>query len=348
MSFIDNMLEKLKAIGVMLISPSSTFSLWQLAFAFVVAFAFLALRQTRRRGGVRLKAVARASCAGHLLRNRSTAADFGYFLINTLALGGLIGWAVLSGAGIARVALGALVACFGAHAPLAPAGVASRVVVTVVLFLAYEFGYWLDHYLKHRVPALWELHKPHHTAEALTPLTVFRVHPLDTLLFANVTAIVVGIATGLSTYAFGEETRAFSFDGVNVLLVGFMYAYIHLQHSQFWIPIRGPLGCIFMSPAHHQIHHSISAAHFNRNMGSCLAIWDWLFGTLAVPSRESPRLRFGVDEPDVDQHAIKPLLIDPVRKALGALASGRFGHAAGFYENAARAQHDSAGVDQRP
>ncbi len=330
MSVIDNLLEKLEAVGAMLMSPGSTFSLWQLALSFVFAFAFLALRQRRRRGRLQLDGIARAVFARRFLRNRSTAADAGYFLVNTLALGGLIGWAVLSGAWIARAALGALIACFGAHTPLLPTSVAARIIVTVVLFLAYEFGYWLDHYLKHTAPALWELHKPHHTAETLTPLTVFRVHPLDTLMFANVTALVVGLATALSTYAFGEETHAFAFDGVNALLVGFMYAYVHLQHSQFWIPIRGPLGRIFMSPAHHQIHHSISAAHFNRNFGSCLALWDWLFGTLAVPARELPRLRFGVDEPDADPHAIKALLIDPVRNALGSLVRGTVRATQGF------------------
>jgi sterol desaturase/sphingolipid hydroxylase (fatty acid hydroxylase superfamily) len=322
MSANDNLLEKLKAVAAMLVSPSSTFSLWQLVVAFTIAFAFLALRQRRRRGRLSLSAVKRAMFARRLLQNRSTAADAFYFLVNTLALGGLIGWAVVSGAAVARAASGALIASFGAHAPLLLPGAAVRVVATVVLFLAYEFGYWLDHYLKHRVPVLWELHKPHHTAETLTPLTVFRVHPLDTLMFANVTALVVGLATALLTYAFGEEAQPFVFDGANVLLVGFMYAFVHLQHSQVWIPIRGPLGRIFMSPSHHQIHHSTSEAHFNRNLGNCLALFDWVFGTLAAPSRESPRLRFGVNEPEADPHTVHALLIDPVRKALRALARG--------------------------
>ena len=315
----DNLIRKLEAVGAMLGSPGSMFSLWQLGFALGLAFAFLALRHWRRRGRLRLRTIGRAVLARRLLRNRSTAADAGYFLVNTLALGGLIGWTILSGATIAHAALGAFVACFGARAPLLTPGVASRAAVTLILFLAYEFGYWLDHYLKHTVPALWELHKPHHTAEALTPLTVFRVHPLDTLMFVNVLAIVGGLASALSSYAFGEETRAFVFDGANVLIVGFMYGYVHLQHSEFWIPIPGPLGRVFMSPAHHQIHHSTSAAHFNRNFGSCLALFDWLFGTLAVPTKDSPQLRFGVNEPDADPHTVTALLIDPVGKALAAL-----------------------------
>jgi sterol desaturase/sphingolipid hydroxylase (fatty acid hydroxylase superfamily) len=317
----DNLIRKLEAVGAMLASPGSMFSLWQLGFAFGVAFAFLAMRHWRRRGRLRLSAIARAVFARRLLHNRSTAADAGYFLVNTLALGGLIGWTILSGASIAHAALSALVACFGARAPLLAPGVGSRAAVTVILFLAYELGYWLDHYLKHTVPALWQLHKPHHTAEALTPLTVFRVHPLDTLIFTNVLAVVGGLASGLSSYAFGGETRAFVFDGANVLFLGFMYGYVHLQHSEFWIPIRGPLGRVFMSPAHHQIHHSMSPAHFNRNFGSCLALFDWLFGTLIIPAKDSPRLRFGVNEPDADPHTVTALFIDPIREAAAALGA---------------------------
>ena len=81
-----------------------------------------------------------------------------------------------------------------------------------------------------------------------------------------------------------------------------------------------------MSPAHHQLHHSANPAHFtnpahfNCNLGSCLAVWDWLFGTLIEPPKESPRLRFGVDEPRADPHAVKALMIEPIVGAVGALA----------------------------
>ena len=57
-------------------------------------------------------------------------------------------------------------------------------------------------------------------------------------------------------------------------------AYVHLQHSHMWIAFRGMLGRIFVSPAHHQVHHSDNPKHFDKNFGSCLALWDWMFGTL--------------------------------------------------------------------
>jgi sterol desaturase/sphingolipid hydroxylase (fatty acid hydroxylase superfamily) len=46
------------------------------------------------------------------------------------------------------------------------------------------------------------------------------------------------------------------------------------------------LNHIFISPAHHQIHHSAKPEHWNRNYGEVLAIWEWMFVTLVLPSEE--------------------------------------------------------------
>lgn len=319
-----NFLEKLSALTEQLTSIAfslgSVFSLPSLAVAFCVAVGFLGLRQWRRRGRVRVKALARAIFSRRLMLHRSTKADVGYFLVNSLAIGGLIGWACLSGGEVAKFARAALEGWFGAPTPAAAPEFVQRLGMTVFLFLAYEFGYWLDHYLKHRVPFLWEMHKTHHTAETLTPWTVWRVHPLDTLVFTNVLAIVVGGAAGVGTYLLGKDAPVYAIDGGNVILVFFIYAYVHLQHSQIWIPFTGTLGRVLMSPAHHQIHHSVDPAHFNSNLGSCLAVWDWLFGTLTVPQQESPRLKFGVEPRAADPHSVTELLIAPVSNALAALA----------------------------
>jgi sterol desaturase/sphingolipid hydroxylase (fatty acid hydroxylase superfamily) len=72
----------------------------------------------------------------------------------------------------------------------------------------------------------------------------------------------------------------------NIILVLFIHACVHLQHSHMWIAFRGVLGRIFVSPAHHQVHHSANPKHFNKNFGSCLALWDWMFGTLYVPEKK--------------------------------------------------------------
>ena len=105
----------------------------------------------------------------------------------------------------------------------------SQAIVTVFLFLAYELGYWVDHYLSHRIPVLWEFHKVHHTAEVLSPLTNFRMHPVDSVVFANILAIVLGVTGGVLAYL--QLGRPFEVGGTNLILVVFYFVTVHLQHS---------------------------------------------------------------------------------------------------------------------
>ena len=319
MNPIENLIRKFEMLGRQFLEPGSQISVYALASAFCIAFAFLYLRQRKRRGRARAAAILRAICSRRVFLNASTYADAGYFLINTLALGGLIGFAAISTGAVSTGVTHGLESRLGPSHPTRLAGWLARTFATVIFYLAYEFAYWFDHYLKHRIPFLWETHRPHHTAEVLTPLTVFRVHPLDSLIFGNILALTAGPTAGLLNYAFGKPVLAFSVNGTNVLLVFFIYAYIHLQHSEIWIPFRGLAGRLFMSPAHHQIHHSTDPSHFNKNLGSCLALWDWVFGTLAVPAKDSPHLRFGVEDAGAKRHLPSGLLLEPIRRMMVAI-----------------------------
>jgi sterol desaturase/sphingolipid hydroxylase (fatty acid hydroxylase superfamily) len=302
-----------------LLSPGSNFSIYSLAAGFCVGFGFLAWRRKQRRGHVRLATLARAFFSRRLLLDRSTKADLFYFGVNVFVTGLLIGWACLATGQVADFTQGALVDRFGFRPELDAPNWLLRGVMTVIGFLAFEFGYWFDHYLKHRVPFLWEMHKTHHTAARLTPFTVWRVHPLDSLMFTNVVALCVGLSCGVAAFAMGEHVPVFSLGGTNGFLVIFFFTFVHLQHSEVWLPLRGLAGRLLMSPAHHQIHHSIDPAHYNSNMGNALAIYDWLFGTLLVPSAESPRLAFGVEEPGVDHHSVTELVLSPFANVARAL-----------------------------
>jgi sterol desaturase/sphingolipid hydroxylase (fatty acid hydroxylase superfamily) len=159
----------------------------------------------------------------------------------------------------------------------------------------------------------------HHSATVLTPLTNFRVHPVYMCIFLNILAVFIGTANGLGDFVFGQTTHQYVLSGNNIILVFFIYLYVHLQHTQLWIAFTGWLGHLFMSPAHHQIHHSRDPAHFNKNLGSCLALWDWMFGTLYVPAAEPEKLEFGVEPDRPHAHTIRGELIAPFGRAALAL-----------------------------
>jgi sterol desaturase/sphingolipid hydroxylase (fatty acid hydroxylase superfamily) len=305
----------------------SLFSLSSLACALCIAIAFIAARLHRRQRRIRLKVILRALFPRRIA-SHSTGIDFSYLVFNTFIFGAMFSWAVLSFGLFSNGAIGVLTSAFGRPAAAALPEFAMRALLTAVLFLAYEFGYWLQHYLCHRVPFLWEFHKVHHTANVLTPLTVFRIHPLDGVIFSNILAVTLGLTNGAASYLFGKSIALFSIDDANIILVLFVHIYVHLQHTHLWIAFTGLAGRIFLSPAHHQIHHSNNPVHFDKNLGSCLAIYDWLFGTLHVPAKEPEPLSFGVKVGEADMHSLGELYVAPVQRAAAHVVQSMRGEGA--------------------
>lgn len=305
----------------------SGFSLASLFSALCIAMAFLLLRRHPDRRQVKYRVMGRALFP-RWLRRASFRADLGFFLLNVLVSTMLVGWAIVSSHTVSRIVSGALSDMFGAVPKPELHEFASKSVVTVCLFLAYELGYWIDHYLSHRIPVLWEFHKVHHTAEVLSPFTNFRMHPVDSVVFSNIFGIVIGITGGVLSYV--QLGDPFEIGGTNLILVGFYFVTVHLQHSHVWIATTGALGRVILSPAHHQIHHSDNPIHFDKNFGSCLSIWDWAFGTLHMPERKRERLTFGVATKEPGHHTAMGSLLSPFREAAKRCGPRRGGAVASY------------------
>jgi len=318
---MDGILYFPQKLARVFLSQGAGFSLTSLFAALLIAATIIAWRRIRRNRPLRAGTLIRGLFPAWLVRHASMHADVGYFAFNVFVYGLVFGWAALSYKFISGLVADTLTASFGPIVPISWPDLLARVTITLALFLAYEFGYWIDHYLKHRVPALWELHKVHHSANVLTPLTVFRIHPLDGLIFSNILSISLGLTNGVANYLFGKPVTFFSIDDTNIILVLFVHIYVHLQHTHLWIAFTGLAGRIFLSPAHHQIHHSNNPAHFDKNLGSCLAIFDWLFGTLHVPAKEPEPLVFGVKVGEADMHSFGELAIAPVQRAAAHVAA---------------------------
>lgn len=306
-------------IGDLLLSPGSLISVWSLGCALMVAMAVLLLRRKAGKRLPRFRVWRRALFPKAMIAAPSTRADLGLLLFNTLAVGALFGWAMLAATQVGAVAQNGLIALFGARSASGLPEPLVRAVATLVLFLAYEIAYWLDHYTSHKIPFFWAFHKTHHTAQVLTPLTAFRVHPVDSLKFGNISALIIGGALGVLAWVFGGPVQNYAVNGVNLLLVAFIFLLIHLQHSQLWIATTGRWACLILSPAHHQVHHSANPAHFDRNFGSTLAVWDWMAGTLYAPAARREPITFGAGA-DMDRpHSVTGTLITPFIEAATSL-----------------------------
>ena len=131
-----------------------------------------------------------------------------------------------------------------------------------------DFGLWLGHYFLHKVPVLWEFHKVHHSAEVLTPVTAGRVHPLEDAMNILFSGTFGGVSLALCRFLWGPDTAMFGVFQLNALVVTFYLFGFHLRHSHIWLPYKGIWGKLFVSPAHHQLHHSVAQRHWDKILAS--------------------------------------------------------------------------------
>jgi sterol desaturase/sphingolipid hydroxylase (fatty acid hydroxylase superfamily) len=155
----------------------------------------------------------------------------------------------------------------------------------MVSLLCYDFVFFALHYSMHKIPALWAIHKVHHSAEVLTPLTRSREHFLAGPIWAGGSAFSFAFAAGIFAYLFnGGITQA------TVLGAGFFsfifgltgaFRHYHIQlHYPRW------LSNWIQSPAMHHTHHSYLKKHWDTNMAAVTSIYDRLFGTLYIPEKD--------------------------------------------------------------
>jgi sterol desaturase/sphingolipid hydroxylase (fatty acid hydroxylase superfamily) len=279
------------------------------------AVAIVLYMAVKRRWRISFRTAKELLLPSKLLEHKSSKLDAKMFFIGLyyLALQVLLvgGTTVLTVSGT----VSALTHVFGAGpAPIGPSWVVTGATMFLV-FMAVEFGYWLSHFMMHKIPALWEFHKVHHSAEVLTPLTEWRQHPVELALFPILMSGAACLVQGPMVWYFGEGAQVIDPVKANLLSMAFWYTILHLRHSELPITATGWLGRIIQTPAHHQVHHSIDPRHFDTNMGYCLAFWDWVFGTLYVP-KKGERFTFGLGHQDDALETVVGSLLAPIGRVL--------------------------------
>jgi sterol desaturase/sphingolipid hydroxylase (fatty acid hydroxylase superfamily) len=189
----------------------------------------------------------------------------------------------LTGAFFASWVTVLLTACLGPSTRPGTWGPISIMVFAVALSMASDFGYFLFHWAAHKFPPLWAIHKLHHSAEVMTPLTAARVHPLERLVMGPSTALTTGLILGPMLYFYAGETDMPTIFGLDVFSVLFFVLGHNLHHSHVWVYYGPIVGRLIVSPAQHQVHHSSLPRHLDRNYAEHWAIWDTIFGTLYLP-----------------------------------------------------------------
>ena len=246
--------------------------------------------------------------------SRSSITDFKLLLLNRIILSASAG-AIISQLTISTIIYEAL------HKqtfvpPLAFHSLSENWIAalfTVCFFVIDDFARFFVHRLMHKVPFLWAFHQVHHSAEKLTPFTIFRTHPVEGIIFLLRTSIVQGISISVFLFLFGNKVDLITIYGASVGVVLFHSLGSNLRHSHIKIRYPKILECILISPGQHQIHHSTEHRHFDKNFGVAFAIWDLIFGSLEFSDNKN--YRFGLDTKFGEKQTLKHLYLEPFKSA---------------------------------
>ncbi len=151
--------------------------------------------------------------------------------------------------------------------------------------LILDLAIYLQHVMFHAVPALWRLHRMHHTDLDFDVTTGTRFHPIEILLSMGIKLVVVA--------ALGVPAIAMLIFEI-LLNVTSMF-----NHGNVRIPLRLDqiLRWFVVTPDMHRIHHSIIPREANSNFGFSLPWWDRLLGTYcAQPAHGHEEMIVGIDQ----------------------------------------------------
>lgn len=171
----------------------------------------------------------------------------------------------------------------------------------ILLFVIADFIQWWTHVLLHRVPALWEFHKVHHSVEQMGFAAHLRYHWFETILYKSIQYIPISmIGFGLDDFFIVHATA---------IAIG------HLNHANFYLPL-GPLKYIFNSPQMHIWHHAYEMPKEHPhgiNFGLSLSIWDYLFKKAYIP-HDGRDIRLGFKKIEKYPSTFLGQMLDPFRK----------------------------------
>ncbi len=147
-----------------------------------------------------------------------------------------------------------------------------------LLFLLEDFAFYAEHRVDHYSRFFWAVHVTHHSSEEFNLTTGFR-----SSVFQPVYRFIYFIPI--------------AFMGFHPLDIVFMYSvtqtYGILVHTQYIRKMPRWFEAVFVSPAHHRVHHASNVLYLDKNMGMCLIIWDKMFGSFQEELPEEP-VKYGL------------------------------------------------------
>jgi sterol desaturase/sphingolipid hydroxylase (fatty acid hydroxylase superfamily) len=172
-------------------------------------------------------------------------------------------------------------------------------VFTITMIVVNDLSYYVYHRAQHSYAWLWEFHKVHHSAERMVGTTDGRVHPIDDLLYYVWNGLFAGCFFGMWLFVIVNPVML-AVLGLNALIWTHILTFGYVKHLPYGLSF-GWLNKILVSPLQHHLHHSVDPAHYNRNYGILLSVWDRMLGTACDP-KPGEQFVFGLANNEAAQY----------------------------------------------
>lgn len=173
-------------------------------------------------------------------------------------------------------------AAFGSIASdIAPFSLGTEWYFWILALLIYEFWYWVQHYLAHKVRVLWCIHSPHHAPDSMSMVVGFNHHVLEVpymAFFAGFMPVLFGVPLEINIII----------NSIDILWGSLLHASPRVVTRQY-----GVLERFLQTPSYHRVHHAKNPRYMDTNYNSITLFWDWALGTLQKLRDDDP-VRYGI------------------------------------------------------
>ena len=152
----------------------------------------------------------------------------------------------------------------------------------IIVFLGYDFIYYLKHRVAHRVRWFWSEHITHHSSTHYNLPTALRqpwFGPLTGLVIISAPLVLLGFHPAFIGFA----------AGVNLV-------YQYWIHTETIGRLPKWFEAVFNTPSHHRVHHATNPRYLDANFAGVLIIWDKMCGTF-VAERDDDKPVYGIVKP---------------------------------------------------
>ncbi len=153
----------------------------------------------------------------------------------------------------------------------------------IAALLIYEFWYWLQHYLAHKVRVLWCIHSPHHAPDCINMLVGTNHHVVETFLYFP---FFLGLMPALCGVPVEMVVVVNLFDSL-------WGSFLHISPKIVKGGRYGILESWMQTPSYHRVHHAKNICYMDKNFNSITLFWDWVLGTRQRLEDSDP-VRYGI------------------------------------------------------